>query len=270
MSFITNAAALAANAAPFPILPNKKRKEPEPGSTPQVEQTNAKIIKVGTDSLSSPTLSLEDSNRIFLEKIAKAELDKTNFASIQALDENQLVPMQFETKNCIFSGNCRMGVPNGEGEKIFKRHPFFKFCKGNFENGEFHGEGYLELINGSIFKGTFDHGKIKNGMFTIPKVFCYIGEFSNLEPKGKGEMTFEPGNSKGYKSYRGQFEMGEFDGEGVLKYENGDRYSGGFSQGGFDGSGTFYTKISDTIESVFYENGVLQIFDEETPSIGLI
>lgn len=73
----------------------------------------------------------------------------------------------------------------------------------------------------------------------------YMGEYIDGKPHGSGKMVFAKTDIR--KSYTGQWKNGDFDGEGILLYKNGDSYSGEFKDGMphgigkyMDAEGTYY------------------------------
>ena len=82
-----------------------------------------------------------------------------------------------------------------------------------------HGEGRAEWADGSYYEGTFQRGM----------------------PWGKGTYY----KNKDQSLYTGDFYAGFAQGDGVLKYGNGDQYEGQFAGGQMHGKGTYTFKSGD-------------------------
>lgn len=82
-----------------------------------------------------------------------------------------------------------------------------------------HGEGRAEWSDGSYYEGSFQYGA----------------------PWGQGTYY----KSQDQSLYTGDFYAGFAQGEGVLKYGNGDRYEGQFAGGQMHGKGTYTFKSGD-------------------------
>jgi len=78
------------------------------------------------------------------------------------------------------------------------------------------------------------HGKLtwRNGA-------VYEGNFVANKRSGHGTMSFERNNPRGQVTYSGTWVNDLFDGQGELKWKNGDKFNGQFKKGIISGRGTF-------------------------------
>jgi len=88
-------------------------------------------------------------------------------------------------------------------------------------------------LNGNTFVGYLSNGKPQDGTVTIPGLGKYKGEFDNLEFNGKGVMEYENGDV-----YNGDWENNERHGYGTMTYADGTEYDGGWIAGKRHGEAT--------------------------------
>lgn len=100
-----------------------------------------------------------------------------------------------------------------------------------------HGEGRLELPDGSFIEGTFVKGEIIGpGRRVWPDGSLLEADFEDGEACGHGRRSWVPDGS----SYEGGFSSGLYHGQGCLLYSATGkrwRYTGGFVRGKFHGEG---------------------------------
>ena len=118
---------------------------------------------------------------------------------------------------------------------------------GEWKHGLEHGEGRFELINGSIYIGDFEQGKLSGkGVMTSPD-FRYEGEFKNNQYNGFGFVKYSYG-----AEYRGQFLNNRFHGNGVYEDAEGI-YTGAFREGSMHGKGVFVSsRLSRSGKNIIY------------------
>ena len=76
----------------------------------------------------------------------------------------------------------------------------------------------------------------------------YYGEMTSIWfglPHGEGMWRFKKADSGESITYKGQWQYGEFHGQGTLESSNGFEYVGEFKDGDFDGKGSHTTKDGD-------------------------
>ena len=105
---------------------------------------------------------------------------------------------------------------------------------GEFQNGEFHGQGTLTFANGSKYVGEWQNDKYHGqGTYTQSSGSKYVGEFQNGLRHGQGTLTFASGSK-----YVGKFQNGEFHGQGTLTFSDGSKYVGEWQNDLRHGQGT--------------------------------
>lgn len=72
----------------------------------------------------------------------------------------------------------------------------------------------------------------------------YTGECQNGVAHGKGKAV-------GRDIYEGEFREGQFDGEGVYIWEDGDRYIGRFKEGHLSGNGVMIYTNGERVEGLW-------------------
>ena len=150
---------------------------------------------------------------------------------LSACDQTiQLGPDAILPNGAQYSGDIEQGLFHGDGTL---KYPSGAYYQGKFENGVFHGKGTYVLVDGSRYHGDFHLGEITGEFeFTDSKaVSTYKGEMKNGLAHGFGTS-----NNESY-SYTGNFNLGNFEGEGKLSYVDGDVYYGQFLNGEYHGEG---------------------------------
>ena len=121
-------------------------------------------------------------------------------------------------------------------------HPIYK---GNVENGEPNGLGFITFPDGSKFVGEHKDGeKNGQGIFTFSWGGKYVGEYKNGKQHGQGTETY-PSGSK----YVGEWKNGKENGQGTTTFRDGDKYVGEYKNGktwngtGYDKDGNILGKM---------------------------
>merc|ERR1712232_1221934 len=85
----------------------------------------------------------------------------------------------------------------GEGEYWYPEGGSECVYRGQFYGGLRDGEGELEFVDGSQFRGTFDNGHITGkGEYIFPdEDWSYAGEFYRNKPRGDGELMYPDGST---------------------------------------------------------------------------
>ena len=82
----------------------------------------------------------------------------------------------------------------------------------------------------------------------------YIGEYKNKMRNGKGKMYYNEKDENGRVMYDGYWKDDLFDGKGIMKWKNNDRYNGEWKNGLKEGKGTYYYENGDIYEGEFKNN----------------
>ena len=80
----------------------------------------------------------------------------------------------------------------------------------------------------------------------------YVGEFEKGQFHGQGTFTFASGNK-----YVGDWKDGKRHGQGTFTFANGNKYVGDFRNGEFYGQG-IYTHADGRVQRGLWENGKLK------------
>lgn len=142
---------------------------------------------------------------------------------------------------------------------------------GDFENGEFHGHGRLEIpiswTQREVYVGDWENGirsgrgKHWNGTGNL-----YIGEWRDNKRNGQGSYFFnlpqwrenqhtEFWLKENTENYSGSFVNDHFQGQGTYRWPEGNRYEGGFFAGEKHGPGTYYYQKTGTARQQWWEYG---------------
>jgi hypothetical protein len=104
---------------------------------------------------------------------------------------------------------------------------------GNFEAGDFSGEGNYNYSSGSKYSGSWLKGKMSGkGKYVTKNGDSYEGEYRDGHREGKGTLLFSAGIQ-----YQGDFVNGCGEGTGTLLYPSGTSYEGQFKDEMPHGSG---------------------------------
>lgn len=138
---------------------------------------------------------------------------------------------------------------------------------GEFKNGEFDGYGRLELpisfLEREVYVGDWRNGERSGrGKHWNGKGNLYIGQWANDKRNGQGSYFFnlprweenehtEFWLKEHTENYTGQFVNDHYQGQGVYRWPDGQRYEGGFFASKKHGLGTFYYSTGTRREQVW-------------------
>jgi len=106
---------------------------------------------------------------------------------------------------------------------------------GAFEDGQLTGVGRTEYLDGTHYEGDFKHGLMHgHGKMVFANGNSWDGEFSNDKMTGSGTWKEHNGIV-----YIGEMKAGKFDGMGEITYEDKSGYVGQFRKGNRHGQGVF-------------------------------
>lgn len=152
-----------------------------------------------------------------------------------------------EGKFCFEEGQWKDGKLNGNGKKVyqFKIKPDDEWYAvgtytGQFNNGQFHGNGVLSYYNGFVdllVEALWQNGQSINGKVTYTEwgdeskyVSYYTGELNGLGiANGSGTLKSSDGSV-----YVGQVKNGLPHGQGTMTHTDGIKQSGYFNEGEFE------------------------------------
>ena len=170
---------------------------------------------------------------------------------------------------------------DGEINKLNQRHGIGKMEDpysikiGTWRNGTFSGWGRVIKKNGQVFEGKFNNNIITGKGIYKYKDVLYIGDFSNGTRQGKGVLFTEKfkyngqflgGKIDGYGKivfldpkceiceYEGFFKENKIEGNGTMKWRNGNIYQGELKNGKMNGRGRFIPKDGIPSEGIFKDN----------------
>ncbi|PRP80045.1 MORN repeat variant family protein [Planoprotostelium fungivorum] len=158
----------------------------------------------------------------------------------------------------VYKGGFLNGEKHGKGE--FTSADQKKTYVGDYVQGKRHGEGVLFFKN-YCYKGEFSLGemrgrgivlRLKAGttnagrLFTFDNGDIFEGQMTKDDTLVSGRMYFTNNNI-----YKGKFTNGKMHGKGHLNYVNGDCYRGQFSNGTFHGYGTYTSVMGDVYKGLF-------------------
>ena len=170
---------------------------------------------------------------------------------------------------------------DGEINKLNQRHGIGKMEDpnsikiGTWRNGAFSGWGRVIKKNGQVFEGKFTNNIITGKGIYKYKDVLYIGDFSNGIRQGKGVLFTEKfkfngqflgGKIDGYGKivfldpkceiceYEGFFKENKIEGNGTMKWRNGNIYQGELKNGKMNGRGRFIPKDGIPSEGIFKDN----------------
>lgn len=155
------------------------------------------------------------------------------------------------SKTCI-SGDCeqgrgRMEIVIPEGKALYE---------GDFDRGEFHGYGRLvapiSRVASSVYSGNWYRGvRDGRGTYWNGDGKLYIGQWKNDKRHGQGSYFFgltewrenertEFWMRENLENYTGEFKDDFYNGEGVYRWPDGQKYVGTFFANDKHGPGHFY------------------------------
>ena len=127
---------------------------------------------------------------------------------------------------------------------------------GGFQDGEFHGQGRLEIpisfLAEEIYTGRWENGvREGRGKHWNGRGNLYIGQWQNNRRHGQGTYVFnlpewhenrhtEFWFKDNTENYTGEFVDDHYHGQGAYRWANGEKFVGGFFASEKHGPGTFY------------------------------
>lgn len=169
-------------------------------------------------------------------------------------------------ERCV-RGDCENGRGTMEFTTPFGRGSY----AGDFENGEFHGFGRLEVpiswTQKEIYVGEWEEGiRSGRGKHWNGKGNLYIGEWADNKRNGFGSYFFnlprwqenehtEFWLKENTENYTGEFVNDHFQGQGTYRWADGKRFEGGFFAGEKHGPGTFYYDKTGTARQQWWNYG---------------
>lgn len=168
----------------------------------------------------------------------------------------------------VYIGEFSKGVKDGYGIDIIESDFYQAYLisyEGEFKDGLREGDGveHRGFVEGSVLDsyyyalGMYKREALKclDLSYDVPlidSVQIYKGEFQDGEYDGDGVSYY----GSGQIMYEGEFENGVYDGDGVLYFGDGQlQYEGKFKNGAYNGKGTLYSEDGDVIYKGEFKNG---------------
>ena len=143
-------------------------------------------------------------------------------------------------RNNTFSGWGRIIKKNG--------HVF----EGKFNNSIMNGKGVYKYKD-ILYVGNFENGIRQGKGVLLTKNFQYKGQFSQGKIDGYGKIVFiEPSNE--VCEYEGFFKNNQIEGNGLMKWRNGNMYQGEMKNGKMNGRGRFIPKDGIPSDGIFKDD----------------
>ena len=122
----------------------------------------------------------------------------------------------------------------GQGVKCINK-TLYKWYKGEYKDGKFHGQGTFNYPFGTIYKGKWKDGnKQGKGTLTFTNGNKYVGNWKDNKKNGQGTFTWANGNK-----YEGEWKDEKRTGQGTFTWANGDKYEGEWKDGKRTGQGKY-------------------------------
>lgn len=138
--------------------------------------------------------------------------------------------------------------------------------KGDFENGQMHGEGEIIYEDGRKYNGSLVAGeKHGQGTLTYKDGSFYKGSFESDQISGQGVEVKLNG-----EKYVGNFKFNRWHGEGTYTDVFGDKYVGEFRAGAMTGKGVYYYRTGRKLFEGTFQNGKLHGFGSSYDSNGVL
>ncbi|MEQ8315429.1 MAG: hypothetical protein RL839_08200 [Gammaproteobacteria bacterium] len=202
---------------------------------------------------------LSPSIRLLLGVLSVALAATSGLAGAQSLDS-------VTAQTCV-RGDCVSGIGTMEYATPFGKGTY----AGEFEEGEFHGHGRLEIpiswTQKEVYEGDWENGiRSGRGKHWNGKGNLYIGEWRANKRNGYGSYFFnlprweenqhtEFWLRENTENYTGEFLNDHFHGQGTYRWPEGQRYEGGFFAGEKHGPGTFYYAKTGTARQQWWNYG---------------
>ena len=101
--------------------------------------------------------------------------------------------------------------------------------------------------------GTFENGIRQGKGVLLTDNFKYEGQFNGGKIDGYGKIVFLGSNVLECE-YEGTFRQNNIEGNGIMKWKNGNMYQGEMKNGKMNGRGRFIPKDGIPIDGVFKDN----------------
>ena len=176
---------------------------------------------------------------------------------------------------------AKQATYEGEVNKLNQKHGFGKVKDdrtiqiGMWRNNTFSGWGRIINSNGQVFEGKFNNSVMSGKGVYKYKDVLYVGDFDNGIRQGKGILytknfkydgQFNQGKIDGYGKivflepnseeceYEGFFKNNKIEGNGLMKWRNGNMYQGEMKNGKMNGRGRFIPKNGVPLDGFFKDN----------------
>ena len=151
--------------------------------------------------------------------------------------------------NCTKIGQWRNNQFSGWGRVIKNNGQVFE---GKFNNHILSGKGIYKFKD-VLYVGTFENGIRQGKGVLITDNFKYEGQFNGGKIDGYGKIVFLGSNVLECE-YEGTFRQNNIEGNGIMKWKNGNMYQGEIKNGKMNGRGRFIPKDGIPIDGVFKDN----------------
>lgn len=168
--------------------------------------------------------------------------------------------MRWELPDGIYQGQIKEGRPHGKGVMTYRltNDKKYQMYEGEFVEGQMHGKGVMVWQNGDRYNGTFTNNSVTGyGVKENHDGGVYEGNLINGKKEGHGKY-----NSKDGSTYVGNYKDNQRNGYGVYtwNYLGVESYKGNWEKGEYHGQGELIKKFTTGTEEVstgIFNNGVL-------------
>jgi len=122
----------------------------------------------------------------------------------------------------------------GDGEEYALKFEDGTMYQGETFHDQIHGTGKLRLYDGTIYIGTFAHGKLEGFATILAANTVYVGETKDWMPHGIGKLTDATGTV-----CEGCFYQGQLNGHATMTGADGSVYDGEFENSNSKGHGKY-------------------------------
>lgn len=138
----------------------------------------------------------------------------------------------------IYNGQWENDAMNGTGTYIFSDG---SRMDGEFLNNVFYSGEYVLSNNTGDYTIQYSNGEMISATVKFTDGSVYIGEFSDCQINGNGQIIYPNGDT-----YTGEYKNGKRNGSGTYEWSFGDTFFGDWNSDAMDGTGT-YTFASGVI-----------------------
>ena len=156
---------------------------------------------------------------------------------------------QLKEPNSIKIGQWKNNIFSGWGRIIRKNGQVFE---GKFDNNILNGKGIYKY-NDVLYVGDFQNGIRQGKGVLITKKFKYKGQFNGGKIDGYGKIVILDEKSPECE-YEGFFKNNKIEGNGTMKWKNGNMFQGEMKNGKMNGRGRFIPKNGIPIDGEFKDN----------------